>query len=50
MKEYAVEKINTTLSTSKATDTMNEYASRGWTVLRTEVMGSYLVIVFERDK
>lgn len=29
---------------------MNAYAEQGWVVFRTEVIGSYLVIIFERDK
>lgn len=29
---------------------MNAYAEQGWCVFRTEVIGSYLVIIFERDK
>lgn len=34
----------------KGTAIMNAYAEKGWVVFRTEVIGSYLVIIFERDK
>lgn len=50
MKEYKVEKVAGMSIDAKATEIMNAYAAKGWHVLRTEVFGSQLIIIFERDK
>ena len=50
MKEYKVEKVAGMGIDSKATEVMNQYAAQGFRVLRTEVLGSHLIIIFERDK
>ena len=50
MKEYKVEKVAGMSIDAKATEIMNAYAAKGWQVLRTEVFGSHLIIIFERDK
>ncbi len=50
MQEYKVEKVMGMSVNAKATDIMNAYAAKGWTVFRTEVLGSHLIIIFERDK
>ena len=50
MKEYKVEKVAGMGLDSKATEIMNKYAAQGRRVLRTEVLGSYHLVIFERDK
>ena len=50
MKEYMVEKVAGMSLDTKATEIMNKYAAQGWRVLRTEILGSHLLIIFERDK
>ena len=50
MKEYKIETVAGLSVEKKGTAIMNAYAEKGWVVFRTEVIGSYLVIIFERDK
>jgi len=50
MKEYKIETVAGLSVEKKGTSVMNAYAEQGWRVFRTEVIGSYLVIIFERDK
>ena len=50
MKEYKVEKVAGLNVDEKATEIMNRYAEQGFRVLRTEVLGSHLIIILERDK
>lgn len=50
MKEYIIETVAGLSVEKKGTAIMNAYAEKGWVVFRTEVIGSYLVIIFERDK
>lgn len=50
MKEYKIETVSGLSVEKKGTAVMNAYAEQGWVVFRTEVIGSYLVIIFERDK
>ncbi|MBQ3953974.1 MAG: hypothetical protein II679_06870 [Ruminococcus sp.] len=49
-KEYKIETVAGLSVEKKGTAIMNAYAEKGWVVFRTEVIGSYLVIIFERDK
>ena len=50
MKEYKVEKVMGLGVDTKATEIMNAYDAQRWHVLRTEVFGSHLIIIFERDR
>ena len=49
MKEYKVEKVTGMSVDTEATEIMNRYAAEGFHVLRTEVFGSHMIIIFERD-
>ena len=50
MKEYKAEKVTGMSTDTKATEIMNRYAVQGFRVLRTEVLSSHLLIIFECDR